>query len=275
MSEPTSEAMRAWFKRVQPVYPELFNTAHAICGNYDQAEYAMRSAILEVWSQNADGGMGFREKLRGEVREEALRLLRAEGGAEFTWSGFQAVSDSEMLRQASREPIEIQRLLMLRHGVGLSPGRIGPIMGMTAAQVRTALDRFESRCRRVLPAQDRSRFDALFARAAKRQLASRVGVPHPGQVYRAFEAEAAQLQVSDRRVPKLIYRVLLLLMSFVCAVMFWLFAVLVQSPGMETAPAVRTPAATEAPSETELPSETETPFTESPASIETTTITEG
>ena len=75
MIEQTSEALRAWFKRAEPLCPELFNTAYAICGSYDQAEYALRAAMLEVWSQNADSGMGFREKLRAEVREEAMDAL--------------------------------------------------------------------------------------------------------------------------------------------------------------------------------------------------------
>jgi predicted RNA-binding Zn-ribbon protein involved in translation (DUF1610 family) len=77
MSEQTSEALRSWFRRVEPLIPELFNIAHVICGNYDQAELALRGAILEVWADSADGGMGFREKLRGAVKQEALDQLKA------------------------------------------------------------------------------------------------------------------------------------------------------------------------------------------------------
>ena len=98
MSEQTSEALRTWFKRVEPYYPELFNMAHAICGNYEQAEYALRGAILEVWAQSSEGGMGFRERLRSAVREESLQLLE-EGEAassEFTWPGI-AASDSPLM----------------------------------------------------------------------------------------------------------------------------------------------------------------------------------
>ena len=51
--QQTSEELRAWFKGVQPIYVELFNAAHVMCGNYDLAEYALRSAILDVWLQNA------------------------------------------------------------------------------------------------------------------------------------------------------------------------------------------------------------------------------
>ena len=55
MQQQTSMELRAWFRNVEPLYAELFNAAHAMCGNYDLAEYALRSAILDVWLQNAEG----------------------------------------------------------------------------------------------------------------------------------------------------------------------------------------------------------------------------
>ena len=235
MSEQTSEALRIWFKRVEPLYPELFNTAHVICGNYDQAEYALRGAILDIWAENAEGGMGFREKLRGAVREEAFEQLNSASGGErdFTWPGFSEVSEAAIQKQLGRESLENQRVLMLRHGVGLSAGRIARLTGQSTAQVRNVLDRFESRCRRGLGAQERGRFDALFGRIAQRQLNARSGIPHPASVYRAFEAEASRLEVPEHRLSKIVFRTLVFLMALVCAVLFWLFAVLVQSPSIE------------------------------------------
>lgn len=241
MSEQTSEALRAWFKRVEPLYPELFNTAHAICGNYDQAEYALRGAILEAWADSAEGGMGFREKLRGAVREEAFDQLKNGNDTDFTWPGFADTGNEAIQKQLGRESLENQRILMLKHGVGLSAGRIARLTGLSAAQVRGVLDRFESRCRRGLPAQDRGRFDNLFGQLAKKQLAARSGVPHPAAVYRAFEAEASRLEVPEHKLSKVLFRLLVFLMALVCAVLFWLFAVLVQSPSIER---VDAPAAT-------------------------------
>lgn len=234
MSEQTSEALRQWFKRVEPLYPELFNTAHVICGNYEQAEYALRGAILEVWAENADGGMGFREKLRAAVREEALEQLKSNAdGTDFTWPGFADTGEAAIQKQLDRESLENQRLLMLRHGVGMSAGRIARLTGQSAAQVRSVLDRFESRCRRGLSGQERGRFDALFGRIAQRQLASHSGVPHPAAVYRAFEAEASRLEIPEHRLSRVIFRAVVFLMALICAVLFWLFAVLVQAPSIE------------------------------------------
>ena len=247
MSEQTSEALRAWFKRVEPLYPELFNTAHVLCGNYDQAEDALRSAILEVYLQTADSSLGFKEKLRAAIRDEAGQSSPQDAKAvEFTWTGFSDTSPDTLARLASKESLETQRILMLRHGVGLSPGRIAQLMGLPQRWVKEALNRFETRGRRSLSARERGHFDAAFARAARRQLASRVGVPHPSGVYRAFEAEASRSQLQEHRVTQVFYRILVVVMALLCAALFWLFAVLVQPPELESAQPIEsapTPAA--------------------------------
>ena len=245
MSEKTSEVLRAWFKRVEPIYPELFNTAHVICGNYDQAEDALSSAILEVYLQNADGGMGFKEKLRSAIRDEALQAANREGkAAEFTWTGFPETGGEALTRLAARESIETQRILMLRHGVGLPVGRIAQLTGIPTRRVKDALNRFEVRGRRTLNARERGHFEAFFIRSARRQLNSRVGVPHPSGVYRAFEAEASRSQVQEHRVTQIIYRVLVVVMALLCAALFWLFAVLVQPPALEDPDPTPVPAPT-------------------------------
>ena len=230
--QQTSEDLRAWFKNVQPVYAELFNAAYAMCGNYDMAEYALRSAIMEVWLQSASGGMGFRERLRGALRRAAFEAALSEEGqaAEFTWPGpGELRADDPICAQLAQERVETQRLVMLRHGCGLSPRSISRLTGLSQGQVRTELDRFEARCRRKLPRQERSRAEVLITRQAKRLLAqSSANVPQPAQVYRAFEAEADGARVSDHRAGRILGGVLLTLMALLCAGAFWLFAVLVQ-----------------------------------------------
>lgn len=235
MTEYTAEALRGWFKRVEPIYPELFNAAHAICGNYDQAEDALRSGILEVWTEDSEGSMGFRERLRTAVREEALRLCRQdEGGADFTWPGLNPEGSNPVLRQAAREGLETQRLLMLKAGLGLSPGRIALVTGLPASFVKTTLKRFDARCRRSLPARDRGRYDVLLSRAMRQQLQSRSGLPQPKAIYRAFEAEASNFKPRTHRISRVIYRIAVLVMALICAALFWLFAVLVQPPELQT-----------------------------------------
>ena len=37
-----ADELRTFFTRVRPYYRELFNMAHAVCGNYEVAEYAVQ-----------------------------------------------------------------------------------------------------------------------------------------------------------------------------------------------------------------------------------------
>ena len=230
----TSEELRAWFRNVQPLCAELFNAAYAMCGNYDLAEYALRSAILDVWQQNASGGMGFKERLRSALRREAFAAALSDDGrmAEFTWPGAGASEgEGPIAVQLGQEPLQTQRLVMLRHGCGLPPRQLCQLTGLSQGQVRAELRRFEARCRRKLPAQDRPRAEALIARQAKRLLArNSPDAPQPGQIYRAFEAEAGVTRSSGPRVWRVAGSLLLALMALLCAGAFWLFAVLVQ-PG--------------------------------------------
>jgi len=232
MQPTTSEALRAWFRRVQPVYVELFNAAHAMCGNYDMAEYALRSAILDVWTQNTSGGMGFRERLRAALRREAFDAALSEDGAaaEFTWQGVSPLREGEDISaQLAQERVETQRLVMLRHGCALPLRQVCRLTGMTQGQARAELNRFEARCRRRLSGQDRNRAEALITRQAKRLLArGGPNTPQPGQVYRAFEAEAGATRTPGLRLWRVAGGLLLALMALLCAGAFWLFAVLVQ-----------------------------------------------
>ena len=228
----TSEELRAWFRGVQPMYAELFNAAHVMCGNYDLAEYALRSAILDVWLQNAGGGMGFRERLRSALRREAFSAALSDEGraAEFNWPGIGAPRDGDpVAAQLNQEPVATQRLVMLRHGCGLSSRAACRLTGQTRGQARAELNRFEARCRRRLSGQDRARAETLIARTAK-QLLGQGGpnVPRPSQVYRAFEAEAGASQTPGFRVWRIFGGLMLALMALLCAGAFWLFAVLVQ-----------------------------------------------
>ena len=232
MQQQTTEALRDWFKSVEPMCAELFNAAYVMCGNYDLAEYALRSAVLNAWLQNAAPGMGFRERLRGALRSAAFSAALSDEGiaAEFTWPGIGAPdADDAVLAQLSEERVQTQRLVLLRHGCGLSLRAIAQLTELSQAQARAELRRFEARCRRRLSRQARARTEAMISRQAKRLLARRgPGTPHPQQVYRAFEAEALGARDGGQRVSRVVGAALTLLMALACAGAFWLFAVLVR-----------------------------------------------
>ena len=231
MQQQTSEQLRTWFRDVEPMCVELFNAAHAMCGNYDLAEYALRSAILDVWLQNASAGMGFRERLRSALRQEAFDAALSEDGerAEFTWPGVTEPGSDPVMGQMARERVELQRLAVLRYGCGLPVKAVSRLTGMGQGQIRAELDRFESRCRRSLAGQDRARVEALIARRIKKRLKlDGSGVPQISQIYRAFEAEADGAQATGHRVLRAVGWVTTALLALLGAGVFWLFAVLVQ-----------------------------------------------
>ena len=228
----SSEERRAWFRGVEPVCAELFNAAHVMCGNYDLAEYALRSAILDVWAENASGGMGFRERLRGALRREAFAIAQSDEAmdTEFTWTWPAAgAEDDAILSQLARERPETQRLAMLRYGCGLSPRAIAELTDLSRRQVSSELERLEARCRRNLPRQTHERTEMLMARRVRRLLArGETGTPRIGQVYRAFEAETGGTRASGHRFSRVAGTAVSVLFAVLCAALFWLFAVLVQ-----------------------------------------------
>ena len=79
-----AEALRSFYSRVTPAIPELFNRAHAICGNYDLAEYSLQYTLMEAWVGESHGGMGFREGLRNirAARWLGLRVSAASAAKE-------------------------------------------------------------------------------------------------------------------------------------------------------------------------------------------------
>ncbi len=227
----TSDALRAYFGRVLPAVPELFNMAYAICGNFEQAEYSLQYALTEAWTGEFHGGMGFREGLRNTLREVAY------GGGAAAGRGRAGVhlertdrperrSPSEMLAQ---ESTETRRIAALRYGCGLPVGKVARLMGVTAAETRQTLERLCRKASRKLEAADRRRAEALLARSVRRSFAQAdESMPSLSAVYRTFAAEAAEVVRPKHWMAKGVRRALYVLLLLVCAAVFWLTAALIQ-----------------------------------------------
>ena len=236
MAQQTTEALRAWFRGVERIFPELWNAAYAMCGNDELADEALRGAILDVWAQEAVPGVGFREKLRGTLRRECQQLLATPDGAraEFNWPGVLGVGEEDALLQlALREPPEVQRLLMLCRGCGLSYRMAGQFTGQKPEQVRALLARFDGRCRRSMDKRERPMMEALLTRQTRRALCHAVpGMPRPERVYRDFEAEAMSMTANVPRLKRVLGQLTVFLMALLCALMFWIFSV-ISTPSAE------------------------------------------
>ena len=247
----TTDELQLYFNRLKPIYRELFGTAHAICGNYDLAEYALDKAILESWTRHERRRrVGFRESLRSAVRHIAAQeaLKARDGDAEFTWDalGPDALDGAEedlpespeelLLRQeVQAESLEMRRMLMLHYGCGLKPKTIGRLLGVGAGQASGQLERFAARTRRKLPARQRRHFDASMTRLIREELIhTGPNVPDMGTAYRTFEVEASQSRRSPRKyISRGVSAVVFVALAVICALLFWLVAVLMQPPRLE------------------------------------------
>ena len=235
-----ADELRAFFARVRPCYRELFNMAHAICGNYELAEYAVQSAILDVFRRGSPRSRaGLRETLRAQTRAMAMEQARLIDDAELTWDGFRAdaiegAGGDAVLQAASQESLEDRRALMLRYGCGLRPRDIARLLNVPAAQVTTALTRFARRLKRRLPPREQPRAERAIARSARAWLEKQsAGVPDAGAVYRSMEAELMESGAPTHRVSRIVGRVLAIAVALFLAALFWLLMVLMQPPRME------------------------------------------
>ncbi len=249
-----AEALRAFFARVRPYYKGLFNMAHAICGNYEVAEYAVQSAMLEVFRRGSPRSRaGLRETLRAQVRAMALEQARLLDDAELTWDGFredaiEGAGGDPVLQAASQETLEDRRTLMLRYGCGLRAREIARLLGVPAAQVSGVLTSFTRRLKRRLPPREHARLERLAVQSARAWLKRQdAGVPDAGAVYRSLEAELMEAGGGTHRVSRVVGRVATILVALLLAALFWLLMVLIQPPRLEEPSAAPTVAATAAP----------------------------
>jgi len=248
------EALRAFFSRVTPVLPELFGMAHTICGNYDLAEYALQYALMDVWLSEHHGGVGFRDLLKNTLcrvaMDEAIEP-RAEM-PEFTWDGLRGGVDG-LAGMIASQSSETRRLLALHYGCGLSDASAARLTGLSTKQVRERLGQFVRRASAELPREEKQRFEARLERLIIQQLARSGGsMPPVNAIYRSFAQEASEARRPRYLASKLGRAVLYGVLIFLCALVFWLTAVLIHPAELETSDAQMTDTVFEG--ETAIPS---------------------
>lgn len=240
MARPEVEEYQQYFSRLRPIYPQLFNLAHAIVGNCDQAEYCVQYALVDFWAMGhaSTSRHGFREELRSTVIRTARKTAATSEAreAEFDWDALagDGIGENPILRQIAQEPLETRRLLALHYGCGLSPGHIAPLCRTDARRVQLLLRRFEARIRhRVAPAE-RRRCEALIARTIRALMAQPVaGMPELSKVFRNFQVDAESINRPSRLPVRLLHGALAALLGLLCITAFWLAAVLLQPAVLE------------------------------------------
>lgn len=223
-----SEEFRLYFARVRPIYNELFSMAHIICGNYEQAEFALSTVILTGWNNRRSfrSARAFRENMRADMRHIALAQASA---GEITWELRPSDDDEDdgipRISDIQDDPT-VLRAVMLRYGCGLSLKEISRITGHTRRQTDKMLSRFVRRLERKLGA---SKPEALLEDMCISEMNSASGAPDSGAVFRSFESEAERsFRPASRLAKRAIKAVCYILAVIIACCAIWFAAALVR-----------------------------------------------
>ncbi|MGI6238073.1 MAG: RNA polymerase sigma factor [Christensenellales bacterium] len=232
MNERMDE-LRLYFARVKPVYRELFGMAHAICGDYERAEYALQRAILEGFlsRRRFRSARGFRDSLKSDMRRIALNGNGAAG--EITWDAFAVgaldrPSDETVRRAIEQEDAQMRRAIMLRYGCDLRHAQIARVLNIPQKQAQLMLTRFERRLKRRMNAGARAGIEARLSEVCLDELTATSAVPDAGAVYRTFEAEASGAIKPGRAISKLLARAAYIAAILLLALIIWIVAAVIR-----------------------------------------------
>ena len=239
--KPGIDEPQAYLSKLAPIYTELFRVAHTIVGNGELAEYVLKKATYEAWQRRSEWQerMSFSEGLGQTVRMVALvelQNIKHIGSFELDWQlppiDPQDVSadQRQILSKLSREGPELTRALMLYYGCGLRISQIAQVLGVRAAAARDMLYMFRTRLERSRQRMgDKHHMEDNLERLLLAMLSLVAeDVPDSGALFRAFERDVAfapKPRLSKGRVMGIILGAL---GAILCAVVFWVFAILME-----------------------------------------------
>ena len=255
---------QAYLSELAPIYTELFRESHAIVGNAELAEFVLKKATYEAWQRREEWQerMNFHEGLAQTVRMVALvelSSIKQIGSFELDWQlpvlDPQDISadQRQILTKLMREPLELTRALMLYYACGLRIAQVAQVLGKKVPQVRDMLYLFRTRLER---SRQRSGSKHLMEDNLERLLLSMLAadtgdIPDSGALFRAFERDAAFAPKPRMSKGKIFAAILGALGALLCALVFWVLAILME-PGTLPPPAPDpTPAAVVAKSQQE------------------------
>ena len=225
---------QAFLERARPMLGSLYHSALLITDNAETAETALQQALLQVYLEaDAHDRRALREQLKKAVRECAFARLQdmpltdAERGDWHGAGGSAVVEDpvlSSLLSRFHMEDRELQRYVLLRYGFALSHNRAAEAAGMDPAQAKEEYAHFHARA-----AGARSEaFERSLARMCRRILDEGGAAPDMSAVCRAFERDAVMSVRSRKKKKNLPAYLFCALGIFICMLLFWVMAVLLQ-----------------------------------------------
>ena len=233
------EELRQYCAKIRPVYCELYSIAHVILGNAERAEAVVRRVIAAGWHGEGQRSMrlGFRDGMRSEVKRAAY-MEAVRSTSDVTWDGLAAdevegASEEPFLRKAADEDAEHRRILALHYGCGFSAKYIGKLLDMPKRDVQRYLQHFEHKLHK--PHKDAEAYCRQIVRTEFAKPDANAG--GMAAVYRMLQSSEGTNEKRTHPVLRYILRsVAGILTIAILGAIFWLMAVLIQSPKLEAEP---------------------------------------
>lgn len=253
-----TDNVQRYIERIRPLCGELYRRAHVIVGNADIAEFVLQNAIADAYARRKEwqGRIGLREALNASVREEALdELNRAMESGSYErdpddvldrslYSGLTPdVADQTqqmLLARIVREKPGLQRALMLKYGCGLSTKEIAFVLQTKHKEVNDALRLCVIRMDRALKklGAPKGVLERRLGQISESALRRPGGdIPDVGTIFQFFDESMEKEKKVGARIGRVARAVLLTAGALLCALLFWLIAVLLE-PRTSPAPEI-------------------------------------
>ncbi len=246
---------RYFLQKVSPFYNEFFQAAYAIMGNIDLAGFVIQNTLLEAYLRRKDwrDRMSFREGVMYCIRlvgMTELRNVRREGVYEQNWPGFDTEWDGGasdgvvgMRGLIMKEATDSQRMLVLKQGCGLKNNQIAEVMQISENEVKRRLRGCDARLKRrweQLAQREKSigknlYFERVLRSAVRQEMAHpNENTPDASSVFLVFESDVEGARTKRHSFGHYLAAVLCIVGVAVCAFLFWLIAILLESPAQPT-----------------------------------------
>lgn len=227
-----SDERQEYIQKLRAITNGLFNATHAITGSYELAEYVMQAAILDAYLDRGawSNTVGFREALMRSIREHALFEIGEKDSADIDWRGIKESAGFPLISLISEFPVEIQRMIVLKYGCGLSEKQISTVTGATADEVRDALKRNVEKLERDSGGKGAAKsFERELARELRKYMNRPGGAAFdPGTMLRAFEQDIESRRPKRHLIRRLLKWIFLIAAILLCMLLFWIVAVLLE-----------------------------------------------
>jgi len=257
-----SEASAAFEEIAREHYRELFRAAHALTGNSEMAELTLGGALLTAFLHRQDwqGRLGNREGLMRAVRSVAALELQNADPAEYQddWNGLTQIAPAQarhpqMAEYLASLSVAARRAVTLRYGCQMDARGIVLLTGMAQEDCLDALRGAASaaqRCAQQGGGQSSRTSQRVLIQTVRQDMARQGDdLPDIGLIMREVQRDAAGREDLRGALRRGISLVLAILGVAACAALFWLLAILLESPirGPSRALPTEAPVRTQAP----------------------------